>query len=477
MASNKWLSDLKTLKSTTNTLRNILRNKNVSALDTDPLPTLVGKVPNLAPIEISEEYKDWEPDPKWVFPDPNGSGEMKTIRQIYDEDTMASSYTYRGIYLIYGDVDVMDLKSALSKSTSSFTFVLSDGTTYNNITANTLVHTWNREHDVFDSKNRRVRYVKIYGNTGLTILPGFYRQLIWAIHNLGTSVTSSGSDYTSTISTLLYERLEIETKVTGQVNLSSVGYPRSYVNKPIKAIGNILTNPQYQRRLEWLDVGDATGSWNLVYSYLTNVRRITVPENIDSLVMNLAINGNLERLIWAGTPKVKTLTLSNTVYYSSGSSSIMQPYNQRFYLEVPESVTTLSVECLWQDALSLPKGLKSCTIKQGQISSLILPEGLTSLTLDTMSALKELVIPSTVTSITLTAMWNLSSIIVPNEFDVAANFTAAYQLTHDSIVGILNNLKDLTGLTAKKLTLGSTHLSKLSDDEKLIATNKNWTLA
>ena len=45
------------------------------------------------------------------------------------------------------------------------------------------------------------------------------------------------------------------------------------------------------------------------------------------------------------------------------------------------------------------------------------------------------------------------------------------------MVAMFNSLKDLTGETTKTLTLGSTNLAKLSDEQKEIATSKNWTLA
>ena len=45
------------------------------------------------------------------------------------------------------------------------------------------------------------------------------------------------------------------------------------------------------------------------------------------------------------------------------------------------------------------------------------------------------------------------------------------------MVAMFNSLKDLTGDTAKTLTLGSTNLAKLTAEQKAIATNKNWTLA
>ena len=50
------------------------------------------------------------------------------------------------------------------------------------------------------------------------------------------------------------------------------------------------------------------------------------------------------------------------------------------------------------------------------------------------------------------------------------------KMEKEAIVEVLNNLKDLTGSTSRRLTLGSTLLAKLTDDDKAIATNKNWTL-
>ena len=50
--------------------------------------------------------------------------------------------------------------------------------------------------------------------------------------------------------------------------------------------------------------------------------------------------------------------------------------------------------------------------------------------------------------------------------------------TREAIVEIINNCYDLTTLNkTAKLTMGSTNLSKLTDEDKLIATNKGWTLA
>ena len=56
-------------------------------------------------------------------------------------------------------------------------------------------------------------------------------------------------------------------------------------------------------------------------------------------------------------------------------------------------------------------------------------------------------------------------------------------LSHQSLINILNGLYDFTGngevptSAQGKIKLGTTHLAKLSDDEKAIATNKGWVLS
>jgi hypothetical protein len=49
--------------------------------------------------------------------------------------------------------------------------------------------------------------------------------------------------------------------------------------------------------------------------------------------------------------------------------------------------------------------------------------------------------------------------------------------TIETLVAMLEALKDLTGQTAKTLTIGRTNLAKLTEEQIAIATNKNWTLA
>lgn len=75
--------------------------------------------------------------------------------------------------------------------------------------------------------------------------------------------------------------------------------------------------------------------------------------------------------------------------------------------------------------------------------------------------------------------WGCNSLIDIEEItniSVSLNFSACNLLNHSTLLKILNGLVDLTGEEAKTLTLGATNLAKLTDEEKAIATDKNWIL-
>ena len=52
-------------------------------------------------------------------------------------------------------------------------------------------------------------------------------------------------------------------------------------------------------------------------------------------------------------------------------------------------------------------------------------------------------------------------------------------LTAESIMNVITQAADLNelGLSSRTMTLGSTNLAKLTDEQKAVATNKGWTLA
>lgn len=106
------------------------------------------------------------------------------------------------------------------------------------------------------------------------------------------------------------------------------------------------------------------------------------------------------------------------------------------------------------------------------------------------SALKTVSLPSTITEDTNSCLTSTSSyyyafynctaledVQLGQDWNMSLRLDVSNNLTVDSMVAMFNSLKDLTGETAKTLTLGSTNLAKLTAEQKAIATNKNWTLA
>ena len=57
------------------------------------------------------------------------------------------------------------------------------------------------------------------------------------------------------------------------------------------------------------------------------------------------------------------------------------------------------------------------------------------------------------------------------------NLSYSPLLTHDSLMSVINCLKDYSSTSGYTVTLGATNLDKLTDSEKAIATQKGWTLA
>lgn len=105
------------------------------------------------------------------------------------------------------------------------------------------------------------------------------------------------------------------------------------------------------------------------------------------------------------------------------------------------------------------------------------------------TSLKTVYLPSSITtatknSLTATnsyyAFYNctaLEDVQLGQDWNMSLRLNVSNNLTVDSMVAMFNSLKDLTGETAKTLTLGETNLAKLTDEQKAIAINKNWTLA
>ena len=73
---------------------------------------------------------------------------------------------------------------------------------------------------------------------------------------------------------------------------------------------------------------------------------------------------------------------------------------------------------------------------------------------------------------------SLENVVFESGFNAnGLDLSASTLYSVNTLVTMLNALSDRTGLEAYTLVLGSANLAKLSNEEIVIATQKNWTLA
>ena len=161
-------------------------------------------------------------------------------------------------------------------------------------------------------------------------------------------------------------------------------------------------------------------------------------------------------------------------------------------IKLPDTLTSIENQafsgCFSLTSIKLPNTLwrigarvfQNCT----NLTSIKLPDTLMSIGTSAFYQCPNLTsinFPNTLTSIDSSAFQNcrgLVDVTLANGFNCNnLDLSSSTKFTRETIVSWLNALADRTGLTAYKLTIGATNLAKLTEEDILIATNKNWTLA
>lgn len=90
-----------------------------------------------------------------------------------------------------------------------------------------------------------------------------------------------------------------------------------------------------------------------------------------------------------------------------------------------------------------------------------------------------LTVDSEFTAINMFYMCNrLKNVTIKGTLNASSlDFSSSFYLTVDSVMSIINALADLTGQDSKEIIFGTTLLNQLSEEQKAVATNKNWILA
>lgn len=170
-------------------------------------------------------------------------------------------------------------------------------------------------------------------------------------------------------------------------------------------------------------------------------------------------------------------------------------------LIVPDGVETIGMNAFHRNEsdgygnyylthLELPSTLKSISYQafadNSQLPEVIIPHGceyIYSQAFLGCVSIQRLVLPNTLKvcyAQSFVPTSNMTVLEVEEGFSCGlstnVNFSNA-NFSAEVMVNVFNNLKDLTGQRSETLVFGSTNLSKLTAEQRAIATNKNWNLA
>jgi hypothetical protein len=118
-----------------------------------------------------------------------------------------------------------------------------------------------------------------------------------------------------------------------------------------------------------------------------------------------------------------------------------------------------------------------------KLESIVIPNSVTFIddyAFNSCNVLKYLNLPNSIRStgyLALVGCTSLEFVTLENGFNCRLNISSSTKFSAETLVAMFEALADLTGQEAKTLTIGSTNLAKLTEEQIAIATNKNWTLA
>ena len=159
---------------------------------------------------------------------------------------------------------------------------------------------------------------------------------------------------------------------------------------------------------------------------------------------------------------------------------------------IPDRWTVIRVgafeNCKGLKSIYIPDSIKNIDVRAFynciSLKSLNIPNSVTTINYRAFygcTSLTDIIIPSSIISLGVDVFTNcskLTNVTLSDGFNCnGLNLSASTRYSVDTLVAMLTALVDRTGQTAYTLTLGTTNLAKLSDAQKAIATDKNWTLA
>ena len=308
----------------------------------------------------------------------------------------------------------------------------------------------------------RFDFEELTVNIGISNMPTL-KKLNINNNNGGTTIVSNNANLTE-----LYTD-ETVTYLNTLTNLPKLRTLKAQYTTSLYSLQNLAASELSFPNVTQLSQGSSSSGGTKIFVNLPNATKIELPNlsNIPTQYLSFLQN----------CPKLKTIDISK-ITALPGSSITNCGFES---LTIPKSVTTLGISAI----SSLPN-----------LTSLIFEDGYngtynsSQLFYSTASYCPELeyiYLPASITrpdSVNATTSYHignncpkLTTIELGEGYSKTLYLKHITTLTKECIVNMLNALADLTGGTTQTLYIYSGTLALLSDEEKAIATNKNWTLA
>ena len=218
-------------------------------------------------------------------------------------------------------------------------------------------------------------------------------------------------------------------------------------------------------------VVDTTATTDLSYHFYNckALKSLTLPDGFGQNATNLTYCFyNCSQLTQLSLPNgfgQNATNLTYCFYYSSSITSLSLPArfgqnatNLNYCFGILQALKTLTLpDGFGRNATSLDYCFYYCS----SLTTLVLPDGFGQ--------------NATKTSRCFYSCSALTTITGNPNFKVSIDLSRSPNLTHDSLMVIINGLQTIE--TTQTLTIGSTNLEKLSEEDKKVASDKGWTLA
>lgn len=415
MSKIKYLDFAKSVDSSRENLKDILKSKGVDVAENQSLQTYVNNVTDLPDKEQEQEYI---PDPYFVAFDKY----FETDPLLKKNGGIYTNVSYAVILCLY-DTSFIQIDIAPSKSKQAI--YTSDGQTVDIPTTGytqKITITWDKTKDgqktLFDIPDKiktgqNVRWVRIYSDTYKLCIPCYE------------------SNSTEKESPLIY----------------TLQYTEKYEALPIGGFNKSVYQLSYCKYLQYITISSDSAD-----RYF---------QDGCSSCFSLEYINNLEELYANDTPRY--------LYSLVGTKNAIKPYKTSIgiaqHLSRPIIIDALNFE--WS-GWYIEKSKK--IICKNDLKRFYGNGSYNYATLET-------IVLQNITDYLQLDADNLLTLTTAEDFSPTHISLRTPKLSKASIVQLFNNLKDLTNETARTITISSNFFVQLSDEEKEIPIKKNWTLS